>query len=84
MPVKVPIKLIEVKKELSALSQPELIELVKHLFDKRSGAAAQSLSGSGCGAWPGNALHRRGDGHRHDIRARVSKGADGCRHAAAR
>ena len=33
MPVKAPIKWIEVKKELSALSQPELIELVKVLFD---------------------------------------------------
>ncbi len=34
MPVKAPIKWIEVKRELSALSQPELIELVKNLFDQ--------------------------------------------------
>lgn len=34
MPVKAPIKWIEVKRELNALSQPELIELVKNLFDQ--------------------------------------------------
>jgi len=34
MPVKAPIKWIEVKRELATLSQPELIELVKNLFDQ--------------------------------------------------
>ena len=54
-----------------------------HVVDQGGGAAVQPLPRGRPGARPGDALDRRGDGHRHHVRPGVLQGRAGRRHGAA-